>query len=97
MGGTRHRRQDINFDLAMRTTCASCGKPASNHRMTATGNLYCTVLNEKGVWKAQWVGEDLKSRTGHIPVRYLERGGFSDEVKKAIKAGLSTYLPERNT
>ncbi len=72
---------------------------AKYHRMSPRGNLYCLKLNG--------VGErlrDARTKLGfkydaavihNISVRYLQKGGFTEDVGETIKEGLSTYLPKR--
>lgn len=85
----------MTFTEAMDCRCMTCNRPASQHRLTKGGTLYCLILSATGnrfktglIKKGEHWPDGYEYR---LPVRYLRRATFKEGVGDIIQRGLTTF------
>ena len=78
-----------NFQEGLQTECRSCGKTASNHRLTPSGNFYCLRFNTAHAWRADSNRRDILVYT--VSVKELRKGSFPKGLGAAVNMAMGTF------
>ena len=87
----------VPFNDAMHERCHRCHRPASHHRLTDKGNLYCLELNSRGRRRRDtFIKNDRhwhEDMVYFISPKFLQKGVFSNnDIGQTIWHGLNEYI-----